>query len=100
MLPTMNVSGDFVLVSKQVTLKHGQVVLAISPLDPTRKICKRIIGLPGDKIHSHPHPIPPGHVWLQGDNLNNSVDSRSYGPVPIGLLKGTILCKVTFILKF
>lgn len=30
--------------------------------------------------------IPMGHVWLAGDNYNNSNDSRMYGPMPIGKL--------------
>lgn len=37
--------------------------------------------------------IPLGHVWLAGDNPSNSTDSRSYGPVPIGLIQGRVILK-------
>merc|ERR1712050_756328 len=30
--------------------------------------------------------VPPGHCWVEGDNAELSVDSRSFGPVPMGLL--------------
>ena len=32
--------------------------------------------------------IPKGHVWVQGDNLHNTVDSNKYGPVSLGLVVG------------
>lgn len=32
--------------------------------------------------------VPEGHVWLEGDNLSWSRDSRFYGPVPMALIKG------------
>lgn len=38
--------------------------------------------------------MPKGHVWLEGDNLRNSTDSRCYGPVPYGLIRGRICFKV------
>lgn len=38
--------------------------------------------------------IPYGYVWLEGDNSNNSTDSRVYGPVPHALLRGRALCKI------
>ena len=39
-------------------------------------------------------PVPPGHVWLQGDNPLNSTDSRTYGPVPAALVRGRVFCRV------
>jgi|SRR5271170_511562 signal peptidase I len=50
----------------------------------------RADGLKGQFIQ-----VPRGHVWLQGDNLSNSIDSRSYGPVPEATLKGRVLARVT-----
>lgn len=30
------------------------------------------------QVYSEPYIIPPGHVWLAGDNTANSTDSRYY----------------------
>jgi len=38
--------------------------------------------------------VPEGHVWLQGDNIYDSVDSRDYGPVPIKDINGVVRMKV------
>ncbi|WWC66372.1 signal peptidase I [Kwoniella pini CBS 10737] len=38
--------------------------------------------------------IPKGHVWLVGDNLSNSTDSRKYGPVPVAMVKGKVLARI------
>jgi len=38
--------------------------------------------------------VPDGHVWLEGDNPKNSRDSRSYGPVPLGLVDGKVIFKL------
>ena len=35
--------------------------------------------------------VPEGHVWIVGDNLGTSRDSRKYGPVPMGLITGKLL---------
>lgn len=39
--------------------------------------------------------VPQGHVWIQGDNLLHSLDSRAYGPVPLGLVRGRVMCQVS-----
>jgi type IV secretory pathway protease TraF len=38
--------------------------------------------------------VPPGQVWLEGDNPFNSTDSRTYGPVPLALVRGVVRFKV------
>lgn len=38
--------------------------------------------------------VPRGHCWVHGDNLDNSRDSRHYGPVPLGLIKGKVVARV------
>jgi signal peptidase I len=35
-----------------------------------------------------PQKVPEGHVWLAGDHRDHSADSRVFGPVPIGRVKG------------
>ncbi|XP_011176106.2 mitochondrial inner membrane protease subunit 1 [Solenopsis invicta] len=77
-------------------LEKGDIVISKCPNNPQQNICKRIVGLPGDKIRNDftVTTIPYGHVWLEGDNRNNSTDSRMYGPVPQGLLRGRALCKI------
>ncbi|CDR88095.1 related to IMP1-protease, mitochondrial [Sporisorium scitamineum] len=176
-------------------LKVGDLVVALSPFDPSRTVCKRVIGLPGDTVALDPrmrplplrawrgrkgsgvvsagdaldskmvkfedllasvgHPtspstsktststsddidllksmdtdpnstaqdthrhnsaastdlqqntyirskgdvqyitVPLGHVWLAGENMANSTDSRHYGPVPLGMVRGKVLARVS-----
>ncbi|XP_076144177.1 mitochondrial inner membrane protease subunit 1 [Alosa pseudoharengus] len=83
-------------------IEKGDIVIAKSPSDPKMNICKRVIGLEGDKVcTSSPSDVftthdyvPKGHVWLEGDNLRNSTDSRSYGPVPYALIRGRVCLKL------
>lgn len=35
--------------------------------------------------------VPEGHVWVTGDNLSDSVDSRTYNVLPMGLIGGKII---------
>ena len=36
-------------------------------------------------------------MWLTGDNVDNSVDSRTFGPVPCGLILGRVCYKVSLV---
>lgn len=136
-------------ISKRIPLfERGDIVISQNPTDPKTMICKRIKGIPGDKIHLKPqlnlfgdtkttvtlarpknssllfgtfnpndydydndeatdNPdvtagvlrsktiiVPNGHLWLEGDNSENSMDSRHYGPVPMGLIQSRAFCRL------
>ncbi|KAF9518330.1 hypothetical protein BS47DRAFT_1313528 [Hydnum rufescens UP504] len=131
MLPTLANGGDWVItdrISHRLTLpkilRHGDqppsnshpsltrgsLISYKSPIDRTRLVCKRLIGLPGDMICINPHSapaslndqksgaarpvrhtvVPANHFWVQGDNLAATLDSQTYGPVPFGLFDGQV----------
>ena len=63
------------------------------PRDPLSLLCKRVKWTASDSGFFH--HIPKGMVYVQGDNVNNSTDSRSFGPIPIGLIQGIVCYKVS-----
>lgn len=100
----------------------GDLVAVCSMRDASYEVCKRVIGLAGDTILIDPRSevkedhhlqwtanksdstkegepryivIPPGHIWLTGDNMANSTDSRDYGPVPLGMIRGRVIARVS-----
>ena len=83
-------------------LKVGDVVTAKHPYQSNMYICKRLMGMEGDRIlntNQSTHKVemvtvPKGHVWLEGDNADQSKDSRVYGPIPYALLRGRALFKI------
>jgi signal peptidase I len=115
MVPTLT-DGQFVMVSrlsyKLGDSNHGDVVVFHYPRDPEQEYIKRIIGLPGDTVEmmgghvyvndqiieepyiaadartTNKWEIPSDHVFVLGDNRNNSQDSRNFGPVPMENLIG------------
>lgn len=117
MLPTLQAQHDFVHALKKHRLGRdveiGDLVVALKPSDPDHRICKRITGMPGDVILVDPSSssqitnspnlciehdgfnkyveVPEGHVWVTGDNLSHSLDSRSYSWLPMALIKGKIV---------
>ncbi|XP_053681044.1 uncharacterized protein LOC128731913 [Anopheles nili] len=189
MEPTLTTNN--VLITDRITprlskLQRGDIIIAKSPTNPVQYVCKRIIGMPGDRIMTRasfnlnplsntytiytavlpnasggiepdnqrqnpphyeamaklrdkvdyvsqsavdetskrpdpspkhaamsdvkqvtnmddmdqPEPrtsivtVPRGHLWIEGDNVQNSSDSRNYGPVPIGLVKSRAVCRL------
>uniref|UniRef100_A0A8C4N6F4 Mitochondrial inner membrane protease subunit n=1 Tax=Eptatretus burgeri TaxID=7764 RepID=A0A8C4N6F4_EPTBU len=99
-------------------INRGDVVVVCNPMDPHTQICKRVIGMEGDIvctnnksywIKKYEHiargekitsvqlfwqRFPIGHVWLEGDNMEHSSDSRLYGPVPYALIRSRVVWKI------
>ncbi|KAK9869961.1 hypothetical protein WA026_006059 [Henosepilachna vigintioctopunctata] len=100
------ISNDIIL-TEHITprfrqIKRGDIVIAKCPYNPQQNICKRVRGLPGDKIYTNfgrTEIVPIGHMWLEGDNSSNSTDSRNYGAVPEGLIRSRAVMKI-YPLKF
>jgi signal peptidase I len=118
MLPTLE-NREALLVNKLAyefdVPNHREVIVFHYPAQPNIEFIKRVIGLPGDKIKISegrvyrngqlleepylktktqgdygPVIVPPGSVFVLGDNRLNSLDSRdpSVGMVPINEIVG------------
>ncbi|CAJ1805365.1 unnamed protein product [Sphenostylis stenocarpa] len=89
---------DYVLVEKfclgTYKFSNGDVVVFRSPMNHKETLIKRIVALPGEWCGDHYNhdviQIPPGHCWVEGDNADSSMDSRLFGPIPLGLIRGSV----------
>lgn len=113
-------NNEYVLVNKVVYLlqqpQRGDVVVFRYPLNPGEDFIKRIIGLPGDTVQTTPDSVSvdgvvlnepfisipsnianetwklaPNQFFVMGDNRDNSLDSRFWGPLDRSYIVGKVV---------
>lgn len=81
-------------------LKRGEIVIFVTPHDPTKVAVKRVVGLPGDKItpltgFDGPEQVVVryNHIWVEGDvdDREKSRDSNWYGQISQNLVIGKVM---------
>jgi len=77
------VGGDTVGIEDGVLVVNGAAVC-----EPT--IDPNLI----DGLYFGPLTVPPGQLFLLGDNRGSSIDSRDYGTVPVGSVEGHVPFRV------
>jgi signal peptidase I len=87
MRPTLE-PGDWAIAFRARRLHRGDVVVVEHPDRVGFELVKRVTHLPGDVA-------PDGlglvdRLWVEGDDLEGSSDSRSFGPLPMGLVRGRV----------
>jgi signal peptidase I len=115
MEPTLHDRERLLVLKKHYSAKNlpsrGDIVIFSAPGDG-EPVVKRVVGLPGEVLQTwgsrvfingellsepyaygrQPTPralqIPPGYVYLLGDNRDNSEDSRYFGPIDLQNIRG------------
>ena len=103
MYPTFQPYGDIVIVDKITPrllgrgYKRGDIVCAINPVNNDINLCKRIHYFEGETVtfkNRNEVDVPPNHIWLEGDNKENSLDSRQFGPISRQMILGRVWIQI------
>ncbi len=79
------VAGDTIVYVNNELYLNGQRI------EEPYRCLKSNPGAPPGYHFDYRGVVPPGHIFMMGDNRNNSSDSRFWGPLPLSRVKGKAL---------
>ena len=123
MSPTLG-DGDRVVVTEEESYKQGDIIVFESPVDKGVDYVKRVVGTEGDLVSINEGVVtvngvevynqeefgktdsfrvekkfetlvPKGHLFVLGDNRENSMDSRIFGTIRTDLVRGKMFCRLS-----
>lgn len=95
MLPTLQ-DKQIIFVNKMAYWKNapqnGDIVIVREPIDNIQ-VVKRIVGTPGATItiEDKTFMLKEDEYCIEGDNRDNSIDSRVYGPIRSERIIGKVI---------
>ncbi len=105
MMPTL-VNGQKVLTTKAYFLvgpiRKNDIIVLQEEKSETKYFIKRVYGLPGDQIpwalapqdwplEKGPYVVPEGRIYVIGDNILHSDDSRKFGAFQLEKVLGKVV---------
>ena len=100
---------DRPIAHARYSIRRGDVIVYWKPSDPEEMGVKRVLATEGDVVirdlrrvgreNTHGHKmgmaevppivkVPEGHIWVEGDNWRDSLDSNDFGPISLTLVVG------------
>lgn len=90
MMPALK-PGDWLVAIRAQEIRPGMLVVVEHPERPGYEMVKRVGATAGERAEGR--TLGPDGYWIVGDNEGASTDSRTFGAVSAGAIKGHVVLR-------